>query len=217
MNRQDETSTKTALAAAAPPGDKGAPPPGRRRATVILLPVVAFLALAGLFGLALTQGDPSKIPSALIGKPAPQVVLEPIPGLLENGRQVPGFATAELKNGKPAVVNFWASWCLPCVEEHAQLVDLGRRTGVAIYGVNQKDLPANAIKFLARHGNPFTRIGADPNGRASIDWGVYGTPESFIVDGKGTIIFKQIGPITKQVLDDVIIPTLRKAGLIDRE
>jgi cytochrome c biogenesis protein CcmG/thiol:disulfide interchange protein DsbE len=110
------------------------------------------------------------------------------------------------------VVNFWASWCLPCVEEHPQLVDLVRRTGVRLLGINHKDQPANAKRFLALHGNPFAAVGADSNGRAAIEWGVYGMPETFVVDGQGRVIFKHVGPISEQVLEQQVLPALVRAG-----
>ncbi len=188
-------------------------PTAPRRGVAILIPVVIFAALAGLFLVALRKGDPSKIPSALIGKPAPAVTLAPVPGLTQAGKPMPGFSTSDLAaSGKPVVVNFWASWCLPCVEEHPQLTALARQAGVAVFGVNQKDDPANATRFLARHGNPYTAVGADPNGRAAIEWGVYGTPETFVVDGKGIIVYKHVGPIGEEALRQQILPALKKAA-----
>jgi cytochrome c biogenesis protein CcmG, thiol:disulfide interchange protein DsbE len=188
------------------------PPQKRRRLLPTLAPVIIFVAVAGLFLVALQKGDPSKIPSALIGRPAPIVDLSPVPGLTRAGLAVPGFATADLAQGKPAVVNFWASWCLPCADEHPHLVELARRTGVALYGINNKDQPANAARFLSLHGNPYRAIGADANGRAAIEWGVYGMPETFIVDGKGTVVFKHVGPITAQSLEQSVLPALAKAS-----
>ena len=184
----------------------------RKRLLPVLAPVVIFAAVAALFLIALQKGDPSKLPSALIGRPAPQVDLPPVAGLSRDGAAVPGFATGDLGRGKPAVINFWASWCLPCAEEHPQLVALAKRTGVALYGINNKDQPANAARFLALHGNPYTAIGADANGRAAIEWGVYGMPETFIVDGKGTVVFKHVGPISAEALEQKVMPALVKAG-----
>ena len=187
-------------------------PGQRRRLLPVLAPVIVFAAVAGLFLVALQKGDPSKIPSALIGRAAPVVDLAPVPGLTRDGAAVPGFATAEIGKGKPAVVNFWASWCVPCAEEHPQLVSLAKRTGVALYGINNKDQPANAARFLGLHGNPYDGIGADTNGRAAIEWGVYGMPETFIIDGKGTVVFKHVGPITAQALEQTVLPALAKAS-----
>ncbi|MEZ5855590.1 MAG: DsbE family thiol:disulfide interchange protein [Hyphomicrobiaceae bacterium] len=184
-----------------------------RRGTAIVLPVLIFAALVGLFAVALRTGDPTKIPSALIGKPAPQVALAAVPGLVKAGQPVPGFSTQDLKSGKPSVVNFWASWCVPCVDEHPYLTALGKQTGVVIYGVNQKDQASNARQFLAQHGNPYTSVGADANGRASIEWGVYGTPETFVVDGQGMVVYKHVGPISEDALQARILPALKKAGL----
>ncbi len=189
-----------------------AEPTQRLRLLPVLAPVIIFAAVAGLFLAALQKGDPSKIPSALIGRPAPVVDLPPVADLTRAGVAVPGFVTADLGKGKPAVVNFWASWCVPCAEEHPQLVALTQRTGVALYGINNKDQPANAARFLALHGNPYRAIGADANGRAAIEWGVYGMPETFIVDGKGTVVFKHVGPITVQALEQTVLPALAKAS-----
>lgn len=184
---------------------------GGRRSWLVALPVVLFLGLAGLFGIALFSGDPSKIPSALIGKPAPTTALAPIPGLTENGAPVPGFDGAALNDGSVTIVNFWASWCGPCVDEHPHLITLARETGLPIYGVNYKDTTTNAQAFLARLGNPYRAVGRDPNGAASIDWGVYGMPETFIVDGQGRIAHKHIGPITETALKAQILPAIERA------
>ncbi|MGE0767249.1 MAG: DsbE family thiol:disulfide interchange protein [Hyphomicrobiaceae bacterium] len=190
-----------------PPTD----PTARRRLLPVIAPVVIFAAVAGLFLVALQKGDPSKLPSALIGRPAPSVDLPPVPGLERDGKAVAGFKSSEIGRGKPAVVNFFASWCLPCADEHPQLVALARRTGVALIGINNKDEPANAIRFLRLHGNPYSAVGADANGRAAIEWGVYGMPETFIVDGSGTVVFKQVGPISTEVLEQKLLPALEKA------
>jgi cytochrome c biogenesis protein CcmG/thiol:disulfide interchange protein DsbE len=198
------------LGRTAPQGD--AKP--RRRLFPVLAPVVIFAAVAGLFFIALQKGDPSKLPSALIGRPAPKVDLPPVPGLEIGGAPAKGFSTGDMiGRGKPAVVNFFASWCLPCADEHPQLVDLVKRTGVTLIGINNKDQPANAIRFLKLHGNPYSAVGADTNGRAAIEWGVYGMPETFIVDAEGTVVFKQVGPITPDVLEQRILPALAKAGV----
>lgn len=183
-----------------------------RRRWIALAPLLIFGAMATVFAYALTKGDPSKLASALIGKPAPAFTLTPIDGLLEGGKPVPVFATADLARGKPTVVNFWASWCRPCVEEHPQLVALKQRTGVRIVGINYKDQEANARRFLSRYGNPFDAVGGDPAGRAALDWGVYGMPETFIVDGRGVIVFKYVGEITTDVLEKRLLPALEAAA-----
>ena len=178
------------------------------------MPLLVFAAIAGLFSFALMRpGDPTKIPSALLGRAAPQITLAPLEGLIESGKPVPGIAPADFVRGSPVIVNFWASWCLPCVDEHPLLVTLRARSGVTILGINHKDQAANARRFLARYGNPFSAIGADGNGRASIDWGVYGMPETFVVDGRGTIVYKHVGPLTPNVIETAILPALEKAKL----
>lgn len=184
----------------------------RQRLGFIVLPLVIFATLAAIFGGALFRGDPSKVPSALIGKPAPTIDLPPVPELVdERGRLVPGFSTSRIAGGGPSVVNFWASWCVPCIQEHPLLVEIAKRTGIPVHGVNYKDQPAAARRFLGRYGNPFTMVGQDVNGRAAIEWGVYGMPETFVIDGKGTIVYKHVGPITPETLESRILPAIAKA------
>ncbi|MEW5963184.1 MAG: DsbE family thiol:disulfide interchange protein [Pseudomonadota bacterium] len=177
----------------------------------LVLPLAIFAGLAGLFALALTSGDPSKLPSALIGKPAPDTTFPALEGLLADGRPVAGFTSRDLAGGQVTVVNFWASWCGPCVAEHPLLEELRQKTGVAIYGVNYKDQPSNARRFLGRYGNPFTAVGVDGNGRNAIEWGVYGMPESFVVNGKGEIVYKHVGPISETSLAAKVIPAIEAA------
>ena len=181
-----------------------------RRSRALVWPLAVFCALAALFALALMSGDPSRLPSALIGKPAPQMALAALPDLVDGSRAVPGFASDELK-GHASVVNFWASWCEPCEQEHPLLLALQAR-GVRIYGVNYKDQASVARRFLDRHGNPFAAVGVDGSGRAAIDWGVYGMPETFVVDAKGVIAYKHIGPITAQALETKLMPAIVAAG-----
>jgi cytochrome c biogenesis protein CcmG/thiol:disulfide interchange protein DsbE len=187
--------------------------PARSRGGWVAVPVAIFLAVAGLFAFALSSGDPSKLPSALIGKPAPEFALAPLEGLVDAGRPVPGFSRADLARGQPSVVNFWASWCVPCVEEHPLLIELARRTGVAIYGANYKDQTAAARRFLGNYGNPFAAVGVDGNGRTAIEWGVYGMPETFVVDGQGRIAYKHVGPLTAASLADKVIPAVERARM----
>jgi cytochrome c biogenesis protein CcmG, thiol:disulfide interchange protein DsbE len=170
-----------------------------RRSWLVALPLIAFLALAALFWLRLGSGDPSRIPSALIGRPAPQTALPPLPGLVNNGAQVPGLDPAVFK-GKVSVVNVWASWCVPCHEEAPLLTELGKDKRLQIVGINYKDSPDNARRFLGRYGNPFGMVGVDGNGRGAIEWGVYGVPETFVVGRQGTIVYKMVGPVTPAVL-----------------
>jgi cytochrome c biogenesis protein CcmG/thiol:disulfide interchange protein DsbE len=159
-----------------------------------LLPVLVFAALALLFLFRLYGGDPSRVPSALIGRPVPAFTLEPLPGLTEAGQPVPGLSDADLK-GRVTVVNVWASWCAPCRQEHPALIELAKNPAIRLVGINYKDNPENARRFLGSLGNPFAAIGADTSGRAAIDWGVYGVPETFVVGPDGTIRYKHIGPL----------------------
>jgi cytochrome c biogenesis protein CcmG/thiol:disulfide interchange protein DsbE len=177
-----------------------------------LLPVAIFLVMAAVFAFALRSDDPSKLPSALIGKPAPKLTLAPIDALQKDGKAVPGLDTDALVTGKPVVVNFWASWCAPCIAEHPLLVKMVRDTGVNLVGINHKDQAANARRFLARHGNPYAAIGTDDDGRAAIEWGVYGMPETFVLDGQGRIVYKHVGPISAESLAAKVIPAIRAAA-----
>jgi cytochrome c biogenesis protein CcmG/thiol:disulfide interchange protein DsbE len=181
-----------------------------RRSWMVALPLIAFLALAALFWLRLGSGDPSRIPSALIGRPAPQTALPPLPGLVNNGAQVPGLDPAVFK-GKVSVVNVWASWCVPCHEEAPLLTELGKDKRLQMVGINYKDAPDNARRFLGRYGNPFGLVGVDGNGRASIEWGVYGVPETFVVGREGTIVYKMVGPITPANFNNVLRAEIDKA------
>jgi cytochrome c biogenesis protein CcmG/thiol:disulfide interchange protein DsbE len=185
-----------------------ATPPGRR--WLVVLPLVVFVALAGLFLLRLYGGDPSKIPSALIGRPAPQTTLPALEGLVKEGTQIPGLDPAMFK-GKVSVVNVWASWCVPCHDEAPLLTDLGKDKRLQVVGINYKDAPDNARRFLGRYGNPFGIVGVDSNGRASIEWGVYGVPETFVVGREGTIVYKLVGPVTPENIDSVLKAEIEKA------
>jgi cytochrome c biogenesis protein CcmG, thiol:disulfide interchange protein DsbE len=182
----------------------------RSRRWLVALPLIVFMALAGLFLLRLQGGDPSKIPSALIGRPVPQTSLPPLEGLVNNGVPVPGLDPAAFK-GKVSIVNVWASWCVPCHDEAPLLTALARDTRLQLVGINYKDSPDNARRFLGRYGNPFSIVGADSNGRASIEWGVYGVPETFVVGRDGTIVYKLVGPVTPANLDSVLKVAIEKA------
>lgn len=190
--------------------DNSATPAKKRGLGWVLVPLVVFGALVLVFAFALQSGDPSRLPSALIGKPVPKTQFPAIEGLVDAGKPVPGFTSAELATGKPVLVNFWASWCLPCADEAPLLLDL-QRAGVAIYGVNYKDDAASARRFLGRYGNPFVAAGADAVGRAAIEWGVYGMPETFVVNGKGEIVFKHVGPISAESIQSKLLPAIAAA------
>ncbi|WFU39131.1 DsbE family thiol:disulfide interchange protein [Bradyrhizobium sp. CB82] len=175
----------------------------QRRSWLVVLPLIVFLALAAVFWFRLGDGDPSRIPSALIGHPAPQTSLPPLQGLLSNGAQVPGLDPANFKD-KVSVVSVWASWCVPCHDEAPLLIELAKDNRLQLIGINYKDAPDNAKHFLGRYGNPFSAVGVDANGRAAIEWGVYGVPETFIVGRDGTIAYKLVGPITLDNFDSVV-------------
>jgi cytochrome c biogenesis protein CcmG, thiol:disulfide interchange protein DsbE len=182
---------------------------GRRR-LIVLVPLLVFLALTLLFLLRLFAGDPSRIPSALIGHPAPQTSLPPIAGLERNGAAVPGIDPAAFA-GAVSVVNVWASWCVPCHDEAPLLMQLAGDARLRVVGINYKDEPQNARRFLGRYGNPFAAAGADRSGRAAIEWGVYGVPETFVVGRDGRIAYKLVGPITADNLASVLKPQIDKA------
>ena len=186
-----------------------APRAGRRRLLVIL-PLLAFLALAALFLVRLGAGDPNRLPSALIGRAAPKTDLPPIEGLTRDGATVPGLDAGAFA-GNVTVVNVWASWCVPCHDEIPFLAQLGKDTRIRLVGINYKDAPDNARRFLNRYGNPFVATGADANGRASIEWGVYGVPETFVVGRDGRIAYKLVGPISADNLRAVLMPAIETA------
>jgi len=177
---------------------------------VVMLPLLALLALASLFWFRLGAGDPSELPSALIGRPVPAADLPPIAELTRDGQPVPGLAAADFA-GKVTLVNVWASWCVPCHDEAPLLMKLAEDSRIRIAGINYKDQPDNARRFLGRYGNPFAASGADPNGRAAIEWGVYGVPETFVVGRDAKIAFKLVGPITPENLERTLKPAIEKA------
>ena len=166
------------------------------------IPAVLFAGLAALFYFAIFAGDPSELPSALIGKPVPDFDLPPVEGL-----ETPGLATKDLKTGEMTVVNVWASWCVPCRQEHPLLETL-RQRGARLVGLNYKDQPEAARRFLGTLGNPFERVGADRSGQVGIDWGVYGVPETFVVDGEGNIIHKHVGPLAPKDIEETLLPLI---------
>jgi cytochrome c biogenesis protein CcmG/thiol:disulfide interchange protein DsbE len=183
---------------------------GRSRRVLVLLPLALFLGLAALFFVRLGAGDVSRIPSALIGREAPATDLPPVVGLERDGKPIPGIAAVDFK-GVVTVLNVWASWCVPCHDEAPLLMQLARDSRIRLVGINYKDQPDNARRFLGRYGNPFAASGADTNGRAAIEWGVYGVPETFVVGRDGKIAYKLVGPITPENIEQVMKPEIEKA------
>ena len=185
----------------------GAP---RSRRLIVLVPLILFAGLTALFLVRLNAGDPSLIPSALIGHRVPQTSLPPIAGLKRDGATVPGLDPASFQ-GAVSVVNVWASWCVPCHDEAPLLTELAKDKRFQLVGINYKDAADNARRFLGRYGNPFGRVGVDANGRASIEWGVYGVPETFIIGRDARIAYKLIGPITASNFEPVLKREVEKA------
>ncbi|MEW9836111.1 DsbE family thiol:disulfide interchange protein [Mesorhizobium marinum] len=176
------------------------------RRLVVLLPLALFLGLAALFLVQLLSGrDVAEIPSALIGHPAPETNLAPLEGIDLPGLDSKAFA------GKVTLVNVWASWCAPCREEHPLLVALSADKRFAVAGLNYKDKPENARRFLGSLGNPYSAIGVDGAGRAAIDWGVYGVPETFLVGRDGRILLKHVGPLDQKAVTAMLLPAIEKA------
>lgn len=174
------------------------------RILLLSVPLLVVLALLGIFAVSLNR-DPSLIPSVLIDKPAPSFNLPAVQGL-----RTPALSSDALKGGV-SVVNVFASWCIPCRAEHPLLQTLKQRAGVKLFGINQKDAPENARQFLAELGNPYDAIGADSNNRVSIDFGVYGVPETFVIDRNGVITYKHIGPMSQQSLEQSVLPAIEAA------
>ncbi|UMA67363.1 DsbE family thiol:disulfide interchange protein (plasmid) [Roseivivax marinus] len=181
-------------------GDPSVRKPRSRIWTV--LPAGIFAALAGAFYWGLMNPN-DDLPSTLTGKAVPEFDLPPIEGREE------GLSTADLQ-GEVSIVNVWASWCVPCRVEMPLLVELAARDTVPIHGINYKDAPEAALRFLDETGDPYTRIGADRSGRASLDWGVYGLPETFVIDARGRIAYKHVGPFDRRALDEEILPVVRR-------
>jgi cytochrome c biogenesis protein CcmG/thiol:disulfide interchange protein DsbE len=176
------------------------PPATGARRLAGYIPLLVFFVMAVFLGIGLTM-NPRNIPSPLIGKPAPEFTLPPVKG------RTLGLATADLR-GEVSIVNVFASWCIACREEHPILMELGKSRIVPLHGLNYKDKPDDAQAWLDQMGDPYMRTGADINGRVAIDWGVYGVPETFVVDREGRIAYKHIGAITPEILRDKIMPVI---------
>lgn len=179
-----------------------APPTARARSMALLVPLLAFAGIAVFLALGLRR-DPREVPSPLIGKPIPDFSLPPV-----RGRSL-GLATADLK-GEVSLVNVFASWCVACREEHPLLMQINRDAAVPVHGLNYKDQPAAAARWLDERGDPYTRTGADLDGRIAIDWGVYGVPETFVIDRQGRIAYKHIGAITSVAWTQTLLPLIRR-------
>ncbi|MFK7938066.1 MAG: DsbE family thiol:disulfide interchange protein [Roseovarius sp.] len=171
---------------------------------LMVLPPLIFFGMAVLFFVGMQRDNPDALPSALEGRAAPAVALDTL-GQLEL------FEDAALRSGGVKLVNFWASWCAPCRVEHPNLQTLADE-GVMIYGVNYKDDASNALGFLSELGNPYAATGADVGGRMALNWGLYGVPETYVLDGDGTIVLRFAGPITQRILDSTIRPAIAAAA-----
>lgn len=170
-----------------------------------ILPIAFFFALAGALWVGLYL-NPRDIPSALINKPVPSFALPPLPGM-DNG-----LTSSDLKLGRVSVLNVFASWCVPCRIEHPFLTELAKRGDITLVALNYKDEPTAATAWLKQFGDPFARIGADRDGRVAIDFGVYGVPETFVITGDGTIIYKHVGPLNDDAIRDKIVPMIIQAA-----
>jgi len=172
------------------------------RFSIAVIPLVLFAALAGVFLLNIDK-DASVVPSVLIDKPAPEFSLPPLPG------REKGLSRADLTQGEVSVLNVFASWCIPCRAEHPLIKRLSRETNVPVYGLNYKEkAPEDGVKWLDELGDPYAAVGMDLSGRTGIDFGVYGVPETFIIDGNGQIRYKHVGPVTVEVLEKVLLPKI---------
>jgi len=176
------------------------------RLILALLPLVILVGLVVVFATQMGRNT-SFVPSALINRPAPQFALAAVEGL-----EQPGFATADLAGNGVSVVNVFASWCVPCRAEHPLLMDLAQRDDITLIGMNYDDPAENALSFLAELGNPYDRIGADRDRRAGLEWGVYGVPETFVVNDAGIITFKHVGPLTPDSYRDQLLPAIEAAA-----
>lgn len=185
--------------------------PPKRGSLFVFLPLIIFIALAAIFAFQLASGrDESVIPSALIGKPAPNLSLPALDGLKSDGQPVPGIDPANFK-GEVTLLNVFGSWCVPCRMEHPLLMQLAKDKRFRLAGLNYKDKAENALGFLADLGNPYAAVGADINGRVAIEWGVYGVPETFLIGRDGVIAYKHVGPLTEASIRDGLMPAIEAA------
>jgi cytochrome c biogenesis protein CcmG/thiol:disulfide interchange protein DsbE len=181
-----------------------------RHYLLAVVPLLVFVAIAGaagrmLYRQAVEGYSPSALPTALIGQAHPAIDLPPLAGLQSPGRQDSGLS------GQVAIVNVFASWCIPCRQEHAALMQLSKDPRIKLIGINYKDNSSNVLAFLRDNGNPYAAVGVDPTGREAINWGVYGVPETFVVGRDGRILFKQVGPLDEKALSAGIGPALDRA------
>ena len=184
----------------------------KRVSILVLLPLILFVSMAALFFFQLTSGrNSTTIPSVLIDKPVPDFALPALEGVARDGVPIPGFDTASTKGADVTIVNVWASWCVPCRDEHPFVKALGADPRIRLYGLNQRDQAASARSFLEELGNPYDAIGVDARGRVSIDFGVYGVPETFVIDKAGLIVHKFIGPINQRRMNSELLPAIEKA------
>ncbi len=195
-HQDDETDTSPAPEQSATP---------RRHLLFILVPA-AFAVLAAVLAWQLLTGSPEKIPSALIDKTIPEFGLPPIPGWDE------GLASTDIEAGGVSIVNVFSSWCGPCRVEHPLLMDIAAEEILPVWGLNYKDQPDDAARWLKELGDPYTQIGSDLSGRVGIDWGVYGVPETFVIDAQGRIVYKHIGILTRIDWDEKIMPLIKSLG-----
>jgi cytochrome c biogenesis protein CcmG/thiol:disulfide interchange protein DsbE len=175
------------------------------RRILYVLPVLAFIGLVYLFFHSLNGPPPSELPSALVGKPAPATNLPPLDAATT------AFASSDFHNGHVTVLNVWASWCVPCRAEAPALAQLSQLKGIALYGMVYEDKAVSAREFLREQGNPFSRIDLDRDGRAGIEWGIYGVPETFVIDAHGIVRLRYAGPIVGNTMNNIILPAIAQA------
>lgn len=180
-----------------------------------LVPVTIFVVVAALMLVRLQGDNPSIVPSPLVGKATPEFALPGLAGLQIEGTPSPGFSSSDLKKGHVTLVNVWASWCVPCRQEHPVLMQLAAQRDLKVFGINYKDKTENARRFLGVLGNPYHAVGVDPEGRTAIDLGFYGVPETFVISPKGVIVYKFIGPMTPEAVEKEIIPAIAAARKAD--